>query len=78
MDFPASTGQVARLLSRSETQLAELVRRGRLSAEPPVLAGRRLWEATHVLEAARVLGALTSDLMQRLQVCLDEEEAHHA
>lgn len=56
MDYPISTGQAARLLRVTEPRLAELVRRGRINPQSMVLAGRRLWQLEHVLQAARLLG----------------------
>jgi len=56
MNYPLSTGQVAELLATTEPQLAELVRRGRIRPAPVVLAGRRLWQESHLLQAARALG----------------------
>lgn len=58
MTYPLSTGEAARLLSSSEPQLAELVRRGKIRPEPRVIAGRRLWERAHTIDAARHLGVL--------------------
>lgn len=55
MQYPASTGQVARHLGVTEPQLSETVRRGRVSP-PPVVAGRRLWGQHHVAQAATALG----------------------
>ena len=55
MQFPASTGQVARLLGVTEPKLAETVRRGRV-APPPIVAGRRLWDRDHIAQAADALG----------------------
>lgn len=56
MQYPISTGQVARLLGTTEPHLAECVRRGRVSPRPPVLAGRRLWSPKHVAQVAAALG----------------------
>jgi len=55
MQYPASTGQVARVLGVTEPQLAETVRRGKVDP-PPVIAGRRLWSPAHILQAAEALG----------------------
>lgn len=66
MQLPLPTGQVARLLGVTEPELAEAVRRGHVQPEPPVLAGRRLWEADHIRQAAEHLGRLTSGLEQQL------------
>ena len=52
-----STGQVARLLQVPEPRLADLVRRGKVSPRPPVIAGRRAWTFIHILQAAQAAGA---------------------
>jgi 1,6-anhydro-N-acetylmuramate kinase len=62
-----STGQVAKLIRSTEPRLAELVRRGFVTPPPPVLAGRRLWEAQHILQAADRLGLLNSELHAALE-----------
>ena len=67
MPFPLSTGQAAELLEVTEPQLAETVRRGRVRPPPPVLAGRRLWEPEHLLQAAEALGVLTDELRIALE-----------
>jgi hypothetical protein len=67
MKFPISTGQAARHLSSTEPQLAELVRRGKIRPEPRVVAGRRLWERPHLLQAARLLGVLDENLLAELR-----------
>ena len=54
MQFPASTGQVARFLGVTEPRLNDLVRREKI-VPPPVSAGRRLWDLVHVQDAAREL-----------------------
>lgn len=56
MQFPLSTGQAAQALSVTEPQLAELVRRGKIQPPPTVFAGRRVWNESHVRQAARHLG----------------------
>lgn len=63
MNHPISTGQAARLLQRTEPQLAELVRRGRIKPPPAIFAGRRLWEAHHLRQAAELLG-ITDDAIR--------------
>ncbi|TAJ20855.1 MAG: hypothetical protein EPO65_02685 [Dehalococcoidia bacterium] len=55
MKYPISTGQAAALLGRTEPQLAELVRRGRIQPPPAIFAGRRLWLAGQVRRAAELL-----------------------
>ena len=66
MKQPLSTGQAARLLGVTEPQIAETVRRGKVKPEPPVFAGRRLWNSEHILQAAEALGILTHDLSETL------------
>lgn len=71
MKFPIPTGQAARLLGVTEPRLAETVRRGRVRPEPPIVAGRRLWELQHLLQAASSLGVLTGDL----RIVLEAQDA---
>ena len=61
MDFPLSTGRAAALLGVSEPQLAEQVRRGRIRPSPPIFAGRRMWQARHLIQAAQALGVAVPD-----------------
>ncbi len=65
--FPMSTGQAAHLLGTTEPRLAETVRRGKIKPKPSVLAGRRLWQATHILQAATTLKLLTDELRATLR-----------
>ena len=67
MQLPASTGQVATYLGSNEPRLNELVRRGQVQPKPPILAGRRLWGAEHVLQAAAALDVLTDELLELVQ-----------
>lgn len=67
MRFPLSTGEVARFLGVTEPQLSEVVRRGRIATAPTVLAGRRLWEPDHIIQAATALGVLTDDLRRAIE-----------
>ena len=67
MNPPISTGQAAKLLGTTEPQLAETVRRGKVNPAPSIMAGRRLWEPHHLLQAARHLGLLDDDLEQKLR-----------
>ena len=67
MNFPITTGRAAALLEVTEPSLGEIVRRGRVSPAPPVLAGRRLWEADHLLQAAEALDLLTDEVRQRIE-----------
>ncbi len=59
---PLTTGAVARLLNTTEPRVAETVRRGRISPEPVIVAGRRLWTHEQVRQAAEALGLLMPDL----------------
>tara|TARA_R110002072_G_scaffold19443_4_gene72021 strand:- start:5095 stop:5307 length:213 start_codon:yes stop_codon:yes gene_type:complete len=61
-----STGQVARALGAVEPKVAELVRRGRITPPPPIVAGRRLWSLDQALEAARLLGVHDAEARERL------------
>jgi hypothetical protein len=72
LKYPISTGQAAELLAVTEPQLAELVRRGYIHPAPAIFAGRRLWEAEHLIQAARHLG-ITSDLEKLLDIDLGKE-----
>jgi hypothetical protein len=67
-----STGEAARFIHTTEPRLAETVRRGKVCPEPELLAGRRLWGAGHLLQAATHLGILTDELRLHL-----EKEATH-
>lgn len=42
MKYPLSTGQAASILGRTEKQIQDLIRRGRIEA-PQAIAGRRQW-----------------------------------
>ena len=66
MAEPQSTGGVASLLRVLEPKLNDLIRRGKIDPAPPVVAGRRLWNRTHILQAARHLGVLTEALKAEL------------
>lgn len=67
MRTPLSTGQAARLLGVTEPRLAETVRRGKVRPEPPILAGRRLWDRSHLLQAAKALDVLTESVRAQLE-----------
>ncbi len=60
--FPLTTGAAANLIGTTEPRLAETVRRGHVQPPPPILAGRRLWSADHLLQAAEALDILNEDL----------------
>ena len=60
------TGRAASLLDITEPQLAELVRRGHVHPPPEVVAGRRLWERDHILQAARHLGISEEIVLAKL------------
>jgi len=66
MKYPIPTGEVASVLSTTEPRLGETVRRGLVSPPPPVRAGRRMWDRSHILQAAEALGLLTDDLRAAL------------
>ena len=70
MRQPKTTGRVAQDLGVVEPRLNDLVRRGKINPPPPVVAGRRFWDRSHILQAARHLGLLTEELLAPL-----EEEA---
>lgn len=61
------TGSAAELLGTTEPRLNDLVRRGKVTPAPPILAGRRLWSATHLLQAAVHLDVLTDELRAELE-----------
>lgn len=65
---PLSTGELASLLRTTEPQLAETVRRGKVTPAPRVVAGRRLWEPFHIRQAARHLGLLDEELERQLDL----------
>jgi hypothetical protein len=66
MPLTLSTGQAARLLDTNEPRLADLVRKGKITPPPEVVAGRRLWLMAHLLQAAEHLGVLTAELRAKL------------
>lgn len=66
MRYPISTGHAARLLQTTEPRLGEAVRQGKVNPAPPIVAGRRLWSAEHILAAAAALDALTEELENEL------------
>ena len=74
MKFPCSTGEAARLIGTTEPHIAETIRRGKVSPEPPVLAGRRLWGPDHLGQAADALGLLTEVLRVRLEAAANNEQ----
>jgi len=76
MQYPCSTGEAARLLGTTEPRLSEAVRRGRLKLRPRVVAGRRLWEPEHLIEAARSLGILTNHLERSLRIAAAGDAEH--
>ena len=68
MRYPITTGQAAVLLFTTEPRLADLVRKGKISPPPEVVAGRRLWQSAHLLQAAEHLGVLTAELCTKLSL----------
>lgn len=73
--FPVTTGQGARIVGTTEPRLAEQVRRGRVHPEPPILAGRRLWQPAQLSQAAAALGLLTGELKALLEAARCEGQA---
>jgi len=67
MRYPLTTGRAAYLLGATEPQLSETVRRGKVRPEPLIVAGRRMWCAEHLLQAAEALGILTDDLRAKIE-----------
>ena len=67
MHLPLSTGQAASLFGTTEAPLANLVRKGKVCPPPPVIAGRRLWQADHLIQAAKELDVLTDALRERIE-----------
>ncbi len=67
MDNHIPTGQGAQLLGVTEPRLSETVRRGKVSPPPRIVAGRRLWSADHLIQAAEALGVLTTELQQAIE-----------
>lgn len=63
---PLTTGAVARFLKTTEPRVAETVRRGRVTPEPVIVAGRRLWTLDQVRQAAEALDLLTPELATAL------------
>lgn len=74
MQFPLSTGQAAQVLGVSEPQLNHLIRKGRISPLPAVSAGRRIWMAAHLRQAAEQLGKLSAELDQAITRAVAEVE----
>jgi|SRR5688572_1895149 len=68
MSYPITTGQGAAVLGVTEPQLSETVRRGKVRPAPWIVAGRRLWFAEHLIQAATALGILTP----KLQAAIDK------
>jgi len=65
--YPIPTGRAAQLLGVIEPQLSETVRRGKVRPAPWIVAGRRLWFAEHLIQAAKALGVLTPDLRAAIE-----------
>lgn len=57
-----STGAVARLIDVPEARIQQVIRRGRVCPAPAVAAGRRLWTADQVRQAATHLNALSPEI----------------
>lgn len=75
MHFPIFTGDAARFLKTSEPRLAELVMHGRVKPPPPIIGGRRFWNASHLFQAASKLGLLSVEVRQALEPALEAERA---
>lgn len=54
-----TTRAVAQWLGKTEPQIADLVRRGKIQPAPTIIAGRRFWSAAQARQAAQALGLLT-------------------
>ena len=66
MDTPVSSGIAARLLGTTEPRLNGLIRHGKISPLPDLIAGRRAWGALHIAQAAKLLGAsIPGELLTR-------------
>ena len=61
-----STGQAANLLGTTEPRLSEVVRRKKVAPAPWVVAGRRLWSAQDLAQAAEALGVLTPAIKEAI------------
>lgn len=48
----AASARETLAIGRPRCQLAEAVQRGKIRPEPPVVAGRRLWDSTTIAQAA--------------------------
>ena len=75
MRYPLSTGQAARLFLTTEPQLAELVRRGKIRPEPRIVAGRRLWEESHLSQVAEFMGIGADGFTAALEGFLDHRSS---
>lgn len=73
-----STGGAARLIGTTDPHLADLVRRGKVTPEPTVFAGRRMWTATHVRQAAEHLGVLTPEVERAIAAAFTPGEVSNA
>ncbi len=67
MTYALTTGQAAQVLGSTEPQLSETVRRGKVRPEPTIIAGRRLWFAEQLIQAAEALGVLDDTLRARIE-----------
>lgn len=62
-----TTGKAAQLLGVTEPELSETVRRGKVRPPPQILAGRRLWCAEHLIQAAQALDILDRPLRDAIE-----------
>jgi hypothetical protein len=76
MSVLIGTGAVARLLHLSEPQLNDQIRKGRVRALPPVVAGRRLWSIRLIRDVAVDLGIELDD-SDLARLARGEEESFH-
>jgi hypothetical protein len=74
--YPLPTGEASRLLEATEPQLSEAVRRGKVEPRPLVIAGRRLWFAEHLLQAAEALDILTPELRAEIEASVPAAGEH--
>lgn len=68
-----STGQIAALVLTPEPRVADLVRRGKISPPPQVIAGRRLWTRDQARQAAERLDRLQPDVEAAIDAAFGPE-----
>jgi hypothetical protein len=62
--LPLTSGAVADLIGTTEPRLSDTVRKGSVQPPPRIIAGRRLWSADQILQAATALNLPAPDLSQ--------------